>query len=105
MSYTIRQKADYAIKWIDQLPDFMQDVSGGRLGSLETGYCCLGVGCVVTNTKFDSEDGNSEALQLKTGLVSSEGDLGFDEHGTPNRYLGELWLTGVNDDTTADFTD
>lgn len=105
MSYTIKQKADYAINWIDKLPGFEQDKTGGRLGSVETGFCCLGVGCVVTNTKFDSEDSNSKTFQKKIGLINDYGDLGYNERGRPNRHLGVWTLTEVNDNTTAGFDD
>lgn len=105
MSYTIRQKADYAIKWIDQLPGFKKSLKGGKLGNAEGGYCCIGAGCVLTKTKHKPSDISSEAFRIKVGLSFRTGAFCFDKNGVRRTFLGRWDLAGINDDTKATFMD
>lgn len=82
------EKINNAIKWIDTLVENKYKQGKGQLGDDASGYCCLGVGCVVTNTEFLHHDMTSEEFTEKVGLCGTRGE----PNGKP------LWsLTWYND--------
>ena len=47
------KQIDRIVKWFDALESGEYKQGRGLLGSAETGYCCLGVGCTVLGVRFN----------------------------------------------------
>lgn len=98
---TNEDRANNAINWIENLPNYKQAPKGERqrLGGKEKGYCCLGAGCEILNIKFDADAQNSDEFQQAVGLYSENGSF-IDESAL---FYGEDSLATVNDSTNAGF--
>ena len=99
MEYSLQEKIDNAVKWIDALPSYKQAPYGhrARLGDETRGFCCLGVGCHVLDMDYDPSRGISKPFQHKVGLTTDMGGIG------DGLYYGRSCLTQVNDSTKAGF--
>ena len=71
---TAEEKAKNVVKWANALWSEKYKQGAGRLGD-EDGYCCLGVGCMVTKTPFRSDQGCSIGFQKRAGLMDTIGTL------------------------------
>lgn len=98
------QKAKNAIKWARTLIAGTYKPGKSRLGDAKTGYCCLGVGCLVTKTPFDPDYGDIPTdAKRKLGLKCNMGSFFYDEYeqeGSPEFY-GVNSLHEINDFTKA----
>ena len=95
-----------AIKWIDALKSGEYKRGKSRLGNKEDGYCCLGVGCLITSTKFNNSDESSSTFQKVVGLTDECGRI--NSKGvllpTPNYFpYTAFFLTELNDQTELTF--
>lgn len=71
-----KRRINSAIAWIDALKanEYKQGI--GKLGDAESGYCCLGVGCLVAGVScLPQNKVASEAMRDKTGLRNETGVL------------------------------
>lgn len=98
---TNEDRANNAINWIENLPNYKQAPKGERerLGSKEKGYCCLGVGCEILKMGFDEDDSNSKEFQQAVGLYCTNGS--FTDKSM--LFYGKDSLTKLNDKTNAGF--
>src|SRR5690606_34916400 len=106
---TAQEKANNAIKWIDELLTTKEKQGTNMLGNSVNGYCCLGIGCKVLDIDFFSVDAVSGFLSQKVGLFDNAGSFkniknkyfvfngikGYKEHADT--------LTGLNDLTDFNF--
>lgn len=98
---TNEDRANNAINWIENLPNYKQAPKGERqrLGSKEKGYCCLGAGCEILGLGFDEDDPNSVEFRQAVGLDCQNGSF-IDESML---FYGKDSLTEINDKTNAGF--
>ena len=94
-----RDRANNAIIFIDELDTTDKKQGKGRLGNDEMGYCCLGIGCKVLETKnYDPNQGSSHELAEMSGLYSSFGSyIKLDGNATNDRVTGREGLVCLND--------
>jgi len=94
-------QAKNAIKWINELTNYKQAEyeKRGKLGDEESGFCCLGAGCVITGVAYDPKDFKSTEFTDKVGLISNLGAFTYPE----TLIHGERALANLNDLTSIGF--
>lgn len=92
MTITNKNRAENSLKWINQLPNFMQ--WDGELGNEITGYDVFGAGCIILNIPFHPNDNFSNKLKKATGLLSLRGT--FKEEIDGFESLDEMNEKGVS---------
>lgn len=94
------------LKWIEALESGEYKQGKKQLGDAKTGFCCLGVGCMVLGTAYQPEHDNSGDFADLVGLHTADADIfKIDKEGdyVPAYFYDESSLMIANDDTTAGF--
>lgn len=97
---TAQEKANNAIIWIDGLSKTRVKQGTGQLGDSKRGYCCLGYGCMKLKIPYYSTSEVEEGFRIKTGLLTSEGELKGIEYFENSNALD---LITLNDDLKYSF--
>ena len=84
------EKAENAVKWINTLLTTELNQGRGALGDVESGFCCLGVGCYTLSINYDKYDGTDPDFSDTVGLLN--------EFGNPTS-------AGISNDTCTNFDD
>jgi hypothetical protein len=100
---TNQEKANNAVKWIDELSTTDEKQGHGSLGDAETGYCCLGLGCKITGVSFESYGADSSEFSEKIGMRSDSG--GFSPPIIVDNGDYAYSLIDLNDDCEEPFSD
>lgn len=90
-------QSENAIKWLEALLSDYKQNKDGKLGDLQQGFCCWGLGCHITRLKYEPEDTWDYAFAKKVGYLNEEGDL----LGGP--FFNMDTLAELNDGTNAGF--
>lgn len=92
----IEEQKINAIRWLNALlsGDYKQDQ--GRLGNSENGFCCWGVGCIVTNISFEPDTTWDKTLYEYIGFNTMLGTV----HPKISNYGS---LDSFNDDLKLSF--
>lgn len=94
----MKEQTKQAIKWIDELLITKEKQGRMKLGNSEEGFCCLGLGCVITETLYDPNQGVSIPFAAKVGLATTEG---YTMNGnyiiSPNSDVGYFSIANAND--------
>lgn len=78
------KRAKRAIKWIDSLSTTKLKQGRDKLGSVKSGFCCLGLGCELLKISYNDDEANSDIFAKKIGL--------FDEDGLSSSIM--IWKGG-----------
>lgn len=90
-------------KWIEALRSGKYKQGKGELGDPDTGFCCLGVGCVVLDIPFYSGDSNNSEFATAVGLHTADSDFSDDTGEIQPLFWNQPSLMQANDDTNAGF--
>jgi len=100
----LEEKVSRSIKWIDTLCTSTEYKQGkNSLGSIENGFCCLGLGCYVTGIDFHYTFGDSYEFKLSTGLYNAGGKLKKGTFGEV--YKNAKSLLALNDKLGLQFSE
>lgn len=72
-NYSLEEKIENAIKWIDGLKTTQVKQGTSELGNSERGYCCLGYGCMKLKIPYKADDGTNKEFIKAIGLNGLEG--------------------------------
>lgn len=92
-----KQQSKQAVKWIKALLSGKYKQGKEILGNAETGFCCWGLGCYITNKPYNPQGAWDFAFAETVGFKSREGQL----KGT--LLYEKDNLATVNDETSAGF--
>lgn len=99
MNLTVEQKVDNILVWTDALESGeYKQLKEFELGDVDSGFCCIGLGCYVLDIDFLPHHDASDEFQHCVGLLDPLGC--FVE---AKSFYAANSLAEANDDTNAGF--
>lgn len=100
---TPEEMANNAIIWINRLATTSVKQGKSELGNSQTGYCCLGYGCMISKISYQYDDGFNSDFAHKVGLLEEEGTF-YEEiqKGFSLEYWQERVVRGLCYDRTTE---